>query len=338
MPDAPRRILALPCDDFACGQWRILQPFAALRDPRLACYFPPREGSIPLDAFDVAVFQRILLPRQLPQLQYFKSNGKKIVIDYDDAFPLADPALPDYPYHAAGTDNHRALLAALETADALLVSTPELVAHYKPLHPRVVLAPNCVNLDGKLYAPGPLARPPELLGKTVLFWSGWTSHANNLQLIAEPVIKVLSERDDAVLLLAGPPEFAAIFAAAGEGKVLSHPPVQYTDFMRLASLADITLAPLDLTPFNDAKSEIRLIEPAAWSVPAIASPAAPYRRFATCLLADNNSPDLWLAHLRNLLDNTPTRKSLGQQARETVATRYTLTSANTARAELLAGL
>lgn len=340
----PLRVLAVPCDDFACGQWRVIQPFTSLADPRVAVAFPGPQGQVDLGSIDVAVFQRTLWPQQLPILRQLKAAGKKLVLDYDDAFPLTDPALPDYPMYAPGSPNAKALEEALALADAVIVSTPELAAHYAPLHRRVALCPNAIDLGGPLYRPGPFNRVSD---KLTLFWSGWTSHGPNLQLIVEPVLRILRERTDTVFALCGPPDFLPLFDSPdlrGTGKVIHIPPVPFATFMRVASIADVALAPLALTGFNDAKSEIRLLEPAAWGVPAVASPSAAYRRFAgegggeNALLADANRADAWHAAITHLLNDTPARRALGTRARTAVAEHYNLHTVNRTRIDLLLSL
>jgi len=329
------RVLAFAIDRFACGNWRCLQPVRAMRDERVEVRLSQGDD-IALDTFDVAQVQRVLKPPQLDPLRVITRVGKRIVADYDDAFPLVDPGHPDYEEFAPGTPNAWALEEVLALADAVTVPTPELAEHYRKMHRRVVVLPNAVDLEGPLYAPGRLKRASE---KLTVFWSGWDSHAANLRMVAPVIVRLLKAREDVVFTLCGPGEFTEIFADAREtGRLIHMAKVPYEIFMRAASVADVAIAPLEESAFNKTKREIRLIEAGAWGVPAVASAVAPCRRFeggdGACLLVEGNDPEAWYSSLNRLLDDLTLRELTGRRARVAVATRYSLSAVNWKRAEL----
>ncbi|HEY8747667.1 MAG TPA: glycosyltransferase [Tepidisphaeraceae bacterium] len=335
----PVRLLAFPCDNFACGHWRVIQPLAAMKDPRVSAVSVV-DTQIVLDSFDVALFQRVLWPEQLAPIRTLKSVGKKIIIDYDDAFPMTDPSHSEYATFAPGTPNAAALEEGLRLADAIIVPTRELLSHYQKMHSRVILVPNAVDLDGPLYAAGAMER---LSPAPTIYWSGWTSHAKNLRAIEPAITWLLACRDDVVFALCGPPEFGEIFSAArASGKLILLPRVPYEQFLTIASAVDISIAPLELTSFNQFKSEIRIIEAGAWGVPTVASPAAPYQRFeggrGACCLVEGNDLQSWHRELSKLLDDPGLRSQVGAEARAVVRSQYALADANAARVELLLDL
>ena len=226
----------------------------------------------------------------------------------------------------------------MQLADAVTVATPQLVRHYEQMHSRVICLPNAIDVDGPLFAPSPVERVSERL---TIFWSGWKSHERNLRMIEPAVSRLLSERDDVVLAICGPAECAELLRQhAPAEKVLYIEPAPFEEFMRTASIADVALAPLEGTEFSQTKSENRLLEAGVWSVPAVASPVAAYRRFeggqGACLLADG--PNQWYDQLRRLLDDAAFRREVGQKARAAVESRYALVDVNRARADLLCSL
>jgi glycosyltransferase involved in cell wall biosynthesis len=333
------RVLGIHCDEFACGHWRIIQPSRAMRDQRVEVRV--KEGSrVVMNSFDVAQFQRLIEPEQLESPRVFKRSGKKVVVDYDDPYPIADPRHPEYEQYAPDSPHAAALREAMALADVVTVPTPELAEHYRKMHGRVVVLPNAVDLEGPLYAPGRLKRASD---KLTIFWSGWDSHGANLRMVEPVITRLLLEREDVVFALCGPEEFVEIFRAAAETRRVIHMErVPYEVFMRAASLADVAIAPLEQTAFNDNKSEIRLIEAGAWGVPAVASAVAPYRRFeggdGACLLVEGNDVEEWYSCLTRLLDDPTLRELTGRRARIAVATRYSLSAVNWKRAELWASL
>lgn len=348
------RVLAVAADDFACGPWRILWPVRTMRDERVEVRIWQEGDELAPDTFDVLQLQRVLLPGQLGTLRMLKRMGKKIVVDYDDAFPLADRTHPLYEKLAPGTPNAAALGVLMSLADAITVPTPELVEHYRKMHRRVVLLPNAVDLDSSIYTAGRLSRTSE---KLTVFWSGWDSHEANLRMVAPVIVRLLKEREDVAFAMCGPGQFMEIFhevrdtgrlihmqfhAGRGTGRLTHLERVPYEIFMRTASAADVVIAPLEQSAFNACKSEIRLIEAGAWGVPAVASAVAPYRRFeggdGACLLVEGNDLEQWHYGLTRLLDDRTLREVTGRRARIAVETRYSLSAVNRTRAELWAKL
>src|SRR5689334_14731380 len=97
------RVLAVASDDFGCGPWRITWPVRTMRDQRVEVRLWKHGNPLAPDTFDVVQVQRVLSPLQLGPLRMLNQKGKKIVADYDDAFPLADPTHPLYERLSAGT-------------------------------------------------------------------------------------------------------------------------------------------------------------------------------------------------------------------------------------------
>ena len=338
MNPAPNRVLALACDDFACGHWRLIEPYGAIKDPRLISQWslttPATTGVL-----DIAVVQRLHCPEHVEFLKKLKLARKKIVIDYDDTFPITDPRLPDYGICSPGSTNALAVRQAIDLADAITVPTPELAEYYGKMHRRVVLLPNSVDLTWPIFS----QRLERVSEKVTIFWSGWNSHVPNLQIVKPVLRRLLRERDDIVLAVCGTPEVMGVFTGEGfGGRVAQINPVPFAVAMALASIADIVIAPLELTEFNEAKSEIRLIEAGAWSVPALASPVAAYRRFeggqGACLLTEGNDLESWHAQLARLVADADLRRAIGRKARATVESKYDLREVNRERVKLLCDL
>ena len=335
MATDPLRVLALPADNFACGQWRTIKPYSTMRDARIAARVQVG-GGVAGDTFDLAVFGRPTWSKHLELFRFIKESGKKLVVDFDDPFPLSDPRHRDFSFYAPVDAEH--MRRVMQLADAVTVPTPQLVRHYQQMHSRVVCLPNAIDVDGPSFVRGPADRLSE---KLTIFWSGWKSHDRNLRMIEPAVSRLLFERDDAVLAICGPADCAELFRRhAPSEKVRYIDPAPFEAFMRIASIADIALAPLEPTEFNDHKSENRLLEAGVWRVPAVASPVAAYRRFeggqGACLLADG--PDQWYEQLRRLLEDASLRRETGRRARLAVESRYALGNVNRARADLLCSL
>ena len=95
----------------------------------------------------------------------------------------------------------------------------------------------------------------------------------------------------------------------------------FVDWTRLpAEIArvDINLIPLVLSPFTEAKSDLKYYEAAVLKIPSVASPTDVFR---TCITHGSNgflahSPDEWYLALRRLIVDSGLRRRMG-------ATRHT---------------
>jgi glycosyltransferase involved in cell wall biosynthesis len=80
---------------------------------------------------------------------------------------------------------------------------------------------------------------------------------------------------------------------------------------------DLAVIPLRPSIFNEAKSDLALVEMSALGVPAIVSdvPGSPYRVLSGYAHLTSKGSD-WTEHLRYLVDDAEAREQLGKEARE----------------------
>jgi glycosyltransferase involved in cell wall biosynthesis len=88
--------------------------------------------------------------------------------------------------------------------------------------------------------------------------------------------------------------------------------------------ADVGICPLQTTPFNSCKSNIKYIEMTAAGVPVIASNCSPYKEAIESgvngFLAKDKTE--WVAYLRTLLNDKETCKQMVQAARATIDDKF----------------
>ncbi|GEN62191.1 hypothetical protein AOE01nite_04150 [Acetobacter oeni] len=98
----------------------------------------------------------------------------------------------------------------------------------------------------------------------------------------------------------------------------------YPAYMAMLARADLTIAPLEPTAFNDAKSNIKFLEAAMLDVPAVCSPRDAFtqviRNGENGLLAE--SAEEWRDALLALCYDPGLSQRLGRQARSDVIQRY----------------
>ena len=93
----------------------------------------------------------------------------------------------------------------------------------------------------------------------------------------------------------------------------------------MASLnLDLALAPLEINAFNEAKSNLRLLEYGALGWPVICTDITPYQTDNPPVLRLPNVPEQWIAAIRERIADLPALAKEGDQLRAWVESRYWL--------------
>lgn len=222
------------------------------------------------DALPVAAAGRVL--------DRAASEGTRVVLDLDDDL-VTDHATARLVGQGYDAERLAVLRELLGGAGAVTVSTATLADLVRPLtEAAVLLLPN--ELDPLLWAGEPPAGTPEpqsVPDEVRLLYMGSKTHQGDLALL-DGLPGALAER------LAAPVTLELVGVTAGDlpagTRRLVPDKSNYAGFVRwLRRNQDrwhAAVAPLDDTPFNAAKSDLKLLEYAALEVAAVASPSGPY--------------------------------------------------------------
>ena len=157
----------------------------------------------------------------------------------------------------------------------------------------------------------------------ITYGSGTKTHDADFREAAPALLRLLHERPAVRLRIVGELSLPAAFDAFAE-RVQRLPPTPYAHYLRLLADSDISIAPLEATPFNDAKSNIKFLEAAILGLPSVCSPRAHFtavmRDGENGLLADG--ADSWFAALDALVGDAALRARLGQAGLRTALERY----------------
>jgi glycosyltransferase involved in cell wall biosynthesis len=108
------------------------------------------------------------------------------------------------------------------------------------------------------------------------------------------------------------------------GQIERLPAVPYARYLELLSDSDISIAPLEPTPFNDAKSNIKFLEAAILGIASVCSPRAHFcaivRHGENGLLADGD--EAWFQALSALAREPALRARMGAAALQSALGRY----------------
>lgn len=261
---------------------------------------------------DILVLNNICDADLLPVVRDRKRRGKPTVFELADdieAIPQSSEASAFYQQ-----SNNLLLLKRLaHYCDALQFCTPMLQSKYGYLNSRTRVFPNQMLL-------GPLEKPKTTEGKTLVGWGGSTGHYRDIANISDLLMRWITARDDVDLCLMCNDKIWRLFENLPDSRKKRFPVGSINDYYRFVSHLDIGLAPLEDTPFNRSRSDIKAVEYAAHGVVPVAQAVGPYppciRHGETGFLFD--TPDNLIATLDYLVSNPSVRARVSNSAREYV--------------------
>ena len=259
-----------------------------------------------------------------------KHFDKKVLVDVDDDYlnmRKENPAIKNYDVLKGG---RYFLSAFLELSDGMTVSTQPLKNLYTKFNQEIDVLPNCCDVND-----WPKVRKAWDDGKVRIGFAGGMGHNDDLDLIIEPIARILNKYPNVEFQIIGAvdPVQAKLIGAKmlkfAERNILSqfkiaNGTMAWSGYPELlASFGwDIALAPLVDCPFNRSKSHIRWLESSMIHCPVIASPVYPYYEpiqgvntmvdEVTGLFANNSHE--WFEKMERLILDKGLRKSIADNA------------------------
>lgn len=169
--------------------------------------------------------------------------------------------------------------------DAFTCSTPTLAARLRKEFPATPMwvVPNAIDYQVRDWHSREDRAEFGLANKTVLGWTGSIHHTRDGGPLIAALPTVFDQHPDTVFLMQCDRsvyyEWTRPLVKHYQDRLRWAPPLAFGLHPRIYTLFDINLAPLEQTPFNACKSDLRLIEGGAHGVPYVASKIAPYLEF-----------------------------------------------------------
>ncbi|MCQ8279544.1 glycosyltransferase [Acetobacteraceae bacterium KSS8] len=158
---------------------------------------------------------------------------------------------------------------------------------------------------------------------TIVYGSGTKTHDADFRCAAPAILRLLQRYPQLRLRIVGELTVPDAFEAA-EAQIEIYAGTDYRNYLRLLSEADIAIAPLEPTLFNDAKSNIKFQEAAILGMPSVCSPCRSFaeivRHEQNGMLAEGDAG--WERSLEALILDPALRSRLGSQALDDVLVRY----------------
>jgi len=329
--DAKKRVAMLK-DRSGSGYWRMVLPATQMEEMEemKSVVLDVTAAHVEFDSlleYDTVFVQRLHDWDSYYVLKRLCKAGVRVVYDMDDdIFSLT----PDNPaFHVISRDNQMAARECMKLADVVTTTTEELARRLGAVcdgevYPVVV--PNAMRTDG--WVPTELTGSPD--GIKRVFWQGSSTHEADWEVCIEGVDAVLASRDDVRLVILGclPQAVQSRLALPHwKGKVEF---MGFTDaetyFQIVKHLrAEVGLAPLVASQFNQAKSPIKWMENALIGMPTVASACLPYSE----VIEDGVSgrlvgpdPEMWRRAIEGYLDDKRCRLAAVAASRRLVVQEY----------------
>lgn len=289
------RVFGCGAGSYGSWQYRLGQPLAAMRNAGVVqsalCAYSDRRIRLPTVAElerlapDVMLLHNTLHDTHLSMIADYRRHYDGLIVFGEDDLMFALPQKNQFSKRVY-KDMKKRFRRCLSLCDRLVVTTEPLGMAFEEMIEDVRVLPNY--LDGTVW--GHLRSDRRHGGKPRVGWAGATQHRGDLELLIA-VVKETSREIDWVFFGMCPPEIQSLVAEF-------HPPVSFEKYpAKLASLdLDLALAPLEHNNFNEAKSNLRLLEYGFLGWPVIASDIDPYRGAPVCLVPNN--PSAWTRAIR----------------------------------------
>lgn len=269
---------------------------------------------------DIIVMQRPDQPESIALGMALREMcNAPLVFEVDDnIYDVAENSTA-YKYWYPGSPLFEVAELLMRNADAITVSTNELVDVYKHLNSNIYVLQNCQDpTDWKN-----IVRPkPE--DKIVIGWAGSATHYDDIYLVRRAIKRILRNNPNVVFRMLGfKPDF---FEKNPQIEIETNFSLVQNWTPRLAKLRfDIGIAPVVDRPFNRGKSNIKWQEYAMLEIPTVASKVGPYRSIRhgeDGYLA--TTEDEWVFYLEKLIKDAKLRRTIGKAAKQTVLNEYNI--------------
>lgn len=244
-------------------------------------------------------------------IRQLKSNGIKVIVDYDDSLPLSFDPQNIIPHITE-------VIQIMNECDGITTTTEKLknYYYYHSFNENINIIPNIIDTDV-------VTKNKKNNGdKIILGWFGNSGHYDNLILINESVLKILNDYDNVYLNVYSDSE--KIF------ELFEHPKTNkinylfdFKTFQENLGDIDINLAPMVDSYFNLHKSNIRIILPGYKGIPSIASNFSEYKDLGDNVILCDKKED-WYDGIKSLIDDETLRKKIGHRIQNYVEKNLTI--------------
>lgn len=267
-----------------------------------------RDGLPALKNYDLVIYNRYLGELHYDILQELAKQNIPYIVDIDDYWVL--PKFhPSYKWYRKNKIK-QAIIDGMKYANGVTCTTERLASFIRGINPNVCILPNALDLTDEQWLQQPMPSDKIRFG-----WVGGLTHANDIEIIAPAIARICDEYGDRVeFVLCGYMHNNYIWDSilykfnGHDSKLRPQVKVceaqQANEYGYFYRLFDCALAPLEDTTWNSCKSELKIIEAAAYNLPVIASNVQPYTNHEDnkSVLFAANTPDDWYHAMKQYIE------------------------------------
>lgn len=317
-------------EDWNSSEWRCAIPCRALKkvgvDANLVWVEDFVHGSKicedTCERADIIFIQRNLFGWVIPAVFKWKAKGKKIVVDFDDAYHLMPEHYRSYNFWHKGTyldgsgkpkslgfhplfDIH----TMVAHVDAITSPSYNLLNYWSPYNKNLYWFPNLYDSETLV-----VRDKIEKSGYKIIGWGGGDSHLDSWKdSNIVPAIRNICSDDPSVrlMLCGGSHPIYALFKDIPADQLIVYPWMPVKDWATYIDMFDVGVAPLS-GPYDDARSWIKVLELMVMKKSWVASDRVPYRPLDSYGSLVDNSINAWEEAIRKaLFSPDPSKIELG---------------------------
>ncbi len=265
-----------------------------------------------LENFDCLVFSQPHISSDLINgVMTCIQAGKRFAVDIDQDYHNIPEDHPAFSQFGPGNTNAmKALNIMLQEADWVSVPSVALAKRMSQYAKTVKVIPPMWNRENVLWE-----KPKSKRAQLNLGWLGTTADRPDLLTIKSTLEQCVKTNPQVQLVIAGDSAAYEMFEGISETRRLYLPAASPEDIPYVLSQFDVLLIPLRKNLFNQAKSDLPLLEAGVLRIPWIATPIQAFQEWGEGgLLAETS--DEWLEAINQLVDDEKLRVVLGEKGRE----------------------
>ena len=274
----------------------------------------------------IAIFFRVpAFPDVVYTINYAKSLNKLVFFDVDDLIfdrEHLKNKFKDKGEHLSTRELNELLKgaalyrSAMELCPYGIASTPALAEEMEKIIGKGRCFVHRNALDDILL--NFAEKPPRKIQRpyvSIFYGSGTKTHDADLNLISQPLSKIMEQHKNVRITLVGPVKLPKLLKPYVE-RIDRIDLLDIKSYLDVLAHADINIAPLEPGSFANVKSEIKWLEAAIFRIPTLVSNTKTYEEILTdfndAMIADTETE--WYEKLNVLITQPNIRKTIGEKA------------------------
>lgn len=328
------KILGLAADSGGCGFYRMRAPAEEAKllgvdievsDGVDVAAGKDADGMVIVDEIytdaDLIIVQRPLDNSMTAIIKQAKRQGIATIVEIDDDFSSVHKLNAAHDHMYGKSSGAQWVETAASLADHVSVSTPQLTKYAR--HGRYSILRN--NVPQSIFEVEAYPNDQDIKG-TRIGWSGSVqTHPFDLQETKGAIATVLKNNGLDFNVVGDGQYVGRNLGLSDETAVFSTGWVDISLYYQyVKTFLDIGIVPLEISPFNQAKSALKGMEFAALGIPYVASPTREYIRMEAYGIGKTaKTPSEWRKHLQRMLDRPSETERIAKESRDRIEAEHT---------------